>query len=445
MIAEIDINTVRQRVQQAGVVGAGGAGFPTHIKLNANAEIYLVNGAECEPLLKVDQQLAASDALLLVHGLQYAMMATGAKQGIIALKAKYHSAIDQLTPLLPPEIRLFILPDIYPAGDEVITIRLATGRRVAPGALPLSVGVVVNNTQTVINIAKAVEKQTPVTERTLTINGAVKNPVTVTLPIGSTFADALALAGGATIDHPAYINGGPMMGRLMTSLDEPITKTTGGLLVLPHDHLLIQRRMRSDKSILNMANTVCEQCSLCTELCPRHLIGHELSPHLIIRGVNYQAVSKPSVLLASLTCSECGVCEAYACPVGISPLRVNQLLKSQLRREGLRYQGELAVEDPMFMQRLLPVSRLVSRLALESLNFKAPLMTTDWQPKFVVIPLQQHIGAPATATVQAGDKVAKGQLLAEMAEGQLGAAIHASISGYITKIDHNAITICQES
>lgn len=233
---------IRERVRAAGVVGAGGAGFPAHVKLQAQVEIFLVNAAECEPMLKVDQQLMWQQAARLVRGVQYAMTATGAREGVIALKEKYRRAIDALTPLLPAGIRLHILPDVYPAGDEVLTIWMATGRRVAPAALPASVGVVVNNVQTVLNIARAVEQQFPVTRRTLTVNGAVAKPLTITVPIGMPLREVLALAGGATVDDPGFINGGPMMGGLIASLDNPVTKTTGGLLVLPKSHPLIQGR-----------------------------------------------------------------------------------------------------------------------------------------------------------------------------------------------------------
>lgn len=327
VLQSLDLNTLPEKVRQAGIVGAGGAGFPAYVKLQAKAEIYLVNAAECEPMLKVDQQLMTQHASQLIRGLRYGMAATGAREGIIALKAKYQPAIAALEPLLPENVRIHILPDVYPAGDEVITIWQATGRRVPPAALPISIGVVVNNVQTLLNLAAALETETPVTHRTLTINGAVRNPMTVTVPLGVTLRDVLTLAGGATIPDPAFINGGPMMGKLVTDLDAPVTKTTGGLLVLPEDHLIIQRRKRSDDAILNMAKTVCEQCGLCTELCPRHIIGHELPPHLLVRAMNYQQVATPSILLSALTCSECSVCESYACPVEISPMRINQLLK----------------------------------------------------------------------------------------------------------------------
>ncbi len=121
-----------------------------------------------------------------------------------------------------------------------------------------------------------------------------------------------------------------------------MTKTTGGLLVLPQSHPLIQRRMQDDRTVLAPARTVCEQCRLCTDLCPRHLIGHELSPHLLVRTVNYQSVATPQTVLSALTCSECNVCESVACPVGISPMRVNRLLKAELRQHGARYEGRCA-------------------------------------------------------------------------------------------------------
>ncbi|WED29935.1 SLBB domain-containing protein [Vibrio sp. DW001] len=431
-------------VRDAGIVGAGGAGFPTYVKLQSKAEIFLVNAAECEPLLKVDQQLMDRYPSKLIRGLQYGMSLTGAKEGVIALKEKYSAAISALTPLLPSNIRIHVLPDIYPAGDEVITIWLATGRQVAAAALPLSVGVMVNNVQTLMQLADTFEQGEPVTKRTLTINGAVANPVTFTAPIGITLAQALAIAGGATIQNPAYILGGPMMGKVIEDLDQPVTKTTGGLIVLPQDHILIQRQKRSIESVLNMARNVCEQCKMCTELCPRHLIGHELSPSEIVKAVCYEKVSKPSVLLSALTCSECGICEAYACPVEISPMRINQMLKKQFREQGANYTGELRDVDPMLPYRMLPTKRLISRLDLDSLNKNAPMQDIDWSPEQVCIPLQQHIGKASNPIVSVGDKVFVGQCIATPDEDALGVSIHSSLCGVVHYISNTDITITKE-
>ncbi|TGE35420.1 electron transport complex protein RnfC [Desulfosporosinus fructosivorans] len=431
---------ISTKVREAGVVGAGGAGFPTHVKLAAQAEIVIVNGAECEPLLKTDQQLAALYPEQLVKGLSLAMEATGAQQGIIALKTKYKEAIAALEPYLSEHQQISIMPDIYPAGDEVITIWLTTGRRVPPGGIPLNIGVVVNNVQTLINVARAVDGE-PVTTRTLTVTGAVKNPITVTVPIGTSLREVLDLAGGGRSENLVYINGGPMMGSVITDLSDPVTKTTGGLIALPKEHLLIERKGKTLETILRIAKTVCEQCCFCTELCPRHMIGHELSPHLLIRAVNYKNLGKPSMLTSALTCSECGVCEAYACPVGISPLRVNQALKAELRAKGLKYQGDLGNVDPMAKQRLIPTSRLMDRLNIRSLYSEAPLSLERYEPEEVNLRLQQHIGAPAMTIVKVGDVVSLGQVVGEIPEGSLGARVHASLSGIVTQVTAQTITI----
>ncbi|MEG0802754.1 MAG: cobalamin reductase PduS [Citrobacter sp.] len=444
MTAEIsiyDAQTIRERVRVAGVVGAGGAGFPAHVKLQAQVDTFLVNAAECEPMLKVDQQLMASQTARLIRGVQYAMKATGASAGIIALKEKYQNAINALTPLLPADIRLHILPDVYPAGDEVLTIWMATGRRVPPAALPVSVGVVVNNVQTVLNIARAVEQQYPVTRRTLTVNGAVARPVTLTVPVGMSLREVLALAGGATVDDPGFINGGPMMGGLITSLDTPVSKTTGGLLVLPKSHALIQRRMQDERTVLSVAKTVCEQCRLCTDLCPRHLIGHELSPHLLVRAVNYQQAATPQLLLTALTCSECNVCESVACPVGISPMRINRMLKRELRALNHRYEGPLNPEDEMAKYRLIPVKRLITKLGLSDWYHDAPLDLTDYPTEKTTLLLRQHIGASAIPCVQKDERVVRGQCVADVQPGALGAPVHASIDGIVSEITEQSITV----
>ncbi|MDD5029749.1 MAG: SLBB domain-containing protein [Rhodoferax sp.] len=435
------MNDIANKARAAGVVGAGGAGFPTHVKLLSQAEIYLVNGAECEPLLKVDQQLAVKYAQQLVRGLQLAMQAVGAREGIIAFKAKYVEAIAAVQPLLAANMRIHILKDIYPAGDEVITIWLATGRRVPPAALPKDVGVAVNNVLTLINLARAVDNNAPVIERTLTISGAVSAPITVTVPIGTPLRDVIARAGDIIVDKPFFINGGPMMGRLLDSIDQPVTKTTGGIIVLPQDHVVIRRHRKPMQDVMAIARTVCEQCNLCTELCPRHLIGHELHPALIVRSANYHDIGKPSVLLSALTCSECAICEQWACPVDISPMRINVALKAQFRAEGARYVGDLRAADPMAEHRLVPTSRLVRRLGIAAYNKKAPLDESDCCPAKVVLNLRQHVGAAAVPVVRVGDLVQRGQLLADIPPDALGARLHASISGRVAEVSAQSITL----
>jgi Na+-translocating ferredoxin:NAD+ oxidoreductase RnfC subunit len=437
---DICAQDIRTKVQEAGVIGAGGAGFPTHVKLAAQAEIVIVNGAECEPLLKTDQQLASAYPDLVIKGLSLAMKSTGAQQGIIALKAKYRAAITALEPHLTDHMKIVIVPDIYPAGDEVITIWLTTGRRVPPGGIPINIGVVVNNIQTMINVARAGEGE-PVTTRTLTVAGAVNNPITVTVPIGTSLREVLKIAGGSREQEPAFILGGPMMGNLITDLSVPTTKITGGLIVLPQDHPLVQRKQMSIGQVLRIAKTVCEQCRFCTELCPRHIIGHELSPHILIRAVNYKNLGDAERLASALTCSECGVCEAYACPVGISPLRVNRALKAELKAKGIRYQGNIRKEDPMAKHRLIPSMRLMDRLDLRSWYQEAPLASNTYKPAAVELKLQQHIGVPAVPVVKVGEVVHLGQVVGEIQEGSLGARVHASINGTVSQVTPQTIKL----
>ena len=435
------MSKISELVQRAGVVGAGGAGFPTHVKLESKAELYLVNGAECEPMLRTDQQLTAVKPEVLIRGLAAAMESTGAKEGIIALKPKYKAAIAALTPLLPSTMRIELLRDVYPAGDEVITIWLTTGRRVPPGGLPLHVGVVVNNVQTLMNVAKAMDGE-PVTTRTLTVTGAVRKPMTLTVPIGTSLTEILQFAGGPTVNPAAFIDGGPLMGKLLTDLNRPVTKTTGGLIVLPADHLLISRKQQTMQSVLRIARTVCEQCCYCTELCPRHIIGHELSPHLIVRSANHNYLGTPPIIRSALTCSECGVCEAYSCPVGISPMRVNIDLKSKLRAEGVRYEGSIGNADPMAENRLVPISRMVSRLNLKPwYPPEAPLQEELFETAKVELLLKQHTGSPAVPIVHEGENVTKGQWIAKIPDNALGANLHASIDGIVTRISPQSIQI----
>lgn len=174
---------------------------------------------------------------------------------------------------------------------------------------------------------------------------------------------------------------------------------------------------------------------------PRHLIGHELSPHLLVRAVNYQQLATPQLLLTALTCSECNVCASVACPVGISPMRINRLLKQELRAKNLRYEGTLNPADVMANYRLIPVKRLVTRLGLAPWYQDAPWSEHVPQPEKVTLLLRQHIGASAIACVQKGDRVVRGQCVGQIPHGTLGAPIHASIDGTISDVTENAITV----
>lgn len=422
-----------EKVEQAGVVGAGGAGFPTHVKLGGKAQILLVNAAECEPLLSVDQKLIINNAKRLKDTLAKIAKHLGAKQTIVAIKKKHEAAIAALGKV---KLELCLLDNFYPAGDEQVTVFEATGRTVPEGGIPLNVGVVVLNVETVLNIANALEDK-PVTHTCLTVTGEVKRPLTGYFPIGMRADEVIAYAGGAKVQSWALIEGGPAMGNLKDP-QAPITKTTKGLIVLPEDHPAIQLRKRPLESILRQASSACCQCQLCTELCPRYLLGHSIDPARIMRAMGH-GTADIAGLTSAMLCSECGVCDLFACPMGLSPRRVNQALKAEFGKQGLKNPHHEEVEPRSSRPgRKAPTARLTSRLALARYDVAAPWEEVALSPREVTIPLRQHIGKPAKPVVKVGQEVEPGELIAK-ADG-LGANIHASIGGRVESVD-SAIVI----
>ena len=196
---------VVEQIRDAGVVGAGGAGFPTHIKAGGKAEIVLANGAECEPLLRVDRLMMQHYPQQVVRGLKAIMESTGAGNGVICLKKKYHDAIDVLEQAISgePKIRLFTMESYYPAGDEQQMVYEVTGKVVPTGGIPLDVGAVVCNVSTLINIANAMDGQ-PVIDKVVTVGGEVKRPVTLKVPIGTPIK--LLVGSGTGAEEPRRLH-----------------------------------------------------------------------------------------------------------------------------------------------------------------------------------------------------------------------------------------------
>jgi len=431
-------------VREAGVVGAGGAGFPTHVKLNGKAEYVIANGAECEPLLRVDQLLMQREAAKVVRGMELAMEATGAQYGVIATKTHYHGAVKALEAALAgkPKITLHLMDSYYPSGDEKSIIYEVTGRVVPSGKLPLDVGCVVSNVASLVNIAAAVEGK-PVISKDVTIGGDVPSPITVTVPVGAPIREVMALSGfrGSVKDY-ALIVGGPCMGKLEDDWDAPITKTTGGLLLLKRSHMLIARRTQSPERLLKVARAVCCQCSQCTQMCPRNALGLNVQPHKAMRALitgNGMLLGDPKAILA---CSSCGVCTNYACHMGLVPSEVMAMYKAELGKAGVRpTPEENIVTDPFIVQKHVPVKRLIARMGLSAFDVPAPYTDTGYKPAKVVLPLRQHVGKPAEPVVKVGDVVRAGDLIAEIPEKSLGARLHASIGGRITAVSDRGIEI----
>lgn len=435
-----------QLVKEAGVVGAGGAGFPTHVKLDAKADIVIANGAECEPLLQVDQQSAVNNFDSLLAGLEAEMEQVNASKGIIAIKSKHTELVKRIEDGIRGRFNLevFQLPNVYPAGDEHILVHLVTNKLVPEGGIPLQVGVVVNNVGTIINVNNAL-KGIPVTERMITIVGEVEFPITTSLPLGTSIREAIDLAGGATVGDFSVIVGGPMMGYVEEDLNKPIIKTTSGIIVLPSEHKLIRLKTQDMKISMLRARSTCCQCNYCTDMCPRRLLGHSIEPHKTIRMTASTALSDNNNATSAFLCSECGLCGYYSCTHEIMPFKVNNFLKRELSNAGIKnpHRRSALKVSGMLEQRMVPTERLLERLGLGKYNKKAAFVETNYIPQKVFIPLKQHIGVAARPVVHVGDLVEKGQMIAQVRGGELGAAVHASINGRVDDMDE-AIVIVRE-
>ncbi|MBU4399879.1 MAG: SLBB domain-containing protein, partial [Planctomycetes bacterium] len=307
--------TVKE-ILEAGVVGAGGAGFPTHVKLAGKADSLLLNAAECEPLLHKDKEVLRTFADDVLEGMATGMKLVGAERGIVGIKEKYRDVIDLLRSKLPRGMEVAPLRDAYPAGDEFILVYDVLRRVIPPGGIPLNVGAVVVNVETAMNVARAADR--PVTEKYLTVAGAVAEPVTLRVPVGVTLSQCVAAAGGPTVSDPNYIVGGVMMGYLEEDHDALVDKTTGGVIVLPGDHVVVRRRRQDWQQIARIGRSACDQCSFCTELCPRWLLGHPIEPHRAMRSLGFNLVGEANVV-GTQFCCECNLCSLYSCPEDLDP------------------------------------------------------------------------------------------------------------------------------
>ncbi len=437
---------IAQAVRTAGVVGAGGAGFPTYVKLQSKVEHVIANGAECEPLLQKDRESMLMEQGPFFEGLAAMRQATGATTVTVALKNKNADVGDLYAEQSKREdVDTLIYKDVYPAGDEFVLVHAITGRRIPPGGIPVAVGAVVDNVETIINIAHAL-KGKPVTDKYITVCGAVKEPMTTRVPVGTSMRDCLALAGGATVDDPVILTGGVMMGGVASGLDDPVTKTIGGLIVLPRDHYLVQRKTQSKETYIRIGHGQCDQCSMCTELCPRYIMGYPIEPHKVMRTLLYEGEEKKRVSLWAQYCCECNVCSYIACPEGLDPKNICVEAKQTLRENDMgRTPKELETlfssVHPARAGREIPIKTLYTRLGLKPYDRKADFKDFNFSPSKVTIPLDSHVGAPAQATVSVGDSVRTGDIIGQVADDQLGCPAHASINGRVTAIENNRVEI----
>ncbi len=190
-----------------------------------------------------------------------------------------------------------------------------------------------------------------------------------------------------------------------------------------------------------IGKSACTQCSRCTDLCPRYLIGHDLKPHRIMRHLAYTPGMTGDILEDALICSECGVCEKFACPMMLSPREINAAVKQKLLKEGIKREprSDAYRVSPFNETRKIPIKRLMERLEVAKYDVHPPFGGEELQVKQVIIPLQQHLGKPAVPIVGMGDRVKKGDLIGEIPEGALGARVHASMDGTVAAVDENVV------
>lgn len=429
-----------KRIQEMGVVGAGGAGFPTHIKVRSQANTVLVNAAECEPLLHKDKQLLIHKRETFFKGLTTVMNAVGARQGLIGIKAKHRSIIDRLQADLPVGVKIRPVEDFYPAGDEITLIRETTGKIIAPGALPISQGIIVMNVESLYNIGR----ERPVTSKFVNIAGCVENLHTLNVPIGISFRELLAYA-RPTIEQYAVIEGGPMMGSLVHDLDKTVTKTTAALIVMPQDHILVKKYadMASPKKVNAIGKAACDQCSFCTELCPRYLLGHPIQPHKAMRSLVFHRSEAPGQWHEphTLFCCQCNLCSFVSCPEGLYPSQVCINKRKEAIAAKCTYDGKLAEgPHPMAEFRKTPSGKLKTMLDLKTFTDSGELACHTFMPDRLRILLRQHIGISAQPVVQLNERIVKEQKIASVGEA-LGSEIHAPANGTVIDITPDHIEI----
>ncbi|MCC7175086.1 MAG: SLBB domain-containing protein [Bryobacterales bacterium] len=431
-----------QNLRECGVVGAGGAGFPTSVKSSARVEYVLANGAECEPLLHKDAELMERFPAEIVAGMELMMEATGARRGMFGIKEKNARAIEAIRPHLKPErAGLVLLGDFYPSGDEYELVYTATGRLIPAAGIPLQAGCVVNNVETLYNVHQASQGR-PVTRKFVSIAGAVRQPRAFWVPVGTPFRDLIELAGGADAPGCGVFVGGVMMGRLTFDLDEVVTKTLAGLIVLPREHYLVQRKARPVEMMHRIGKSACDQCTYCTELCPRYLLGYEVVPHQVMRSLGFTRTGAHLWNQSAELCCACGLCTLYSCPEDLYPKEACDRAKHDLRAAGIKFvQQKPVAVHPMKEARRVPLAMLRRRLKIEAYEAPTPYSAAEHRPRSVRILLSQHVGQPARPVVSPGDRVECGAAVGRVPEPEWGADVHASIAGKVKAVTQTYVEI----
>jgi len=312
-----DSTTITDAVKNAGIVGLGGAAFPTHVKLIPNpkkpVDTLIINGCECEPYLTPDYRLMLEAPEAIVSGALLAARAAGAKTVYIGVEDNKPKAVSVLKKAANGTgVSIAVLKTKYPQGSEKQLILAITGREVPVGALPLDVGVVVSNVGSVSCIARAVFRNKPLTHRVISVTGAgIQTPKNVLAPIGITYGALIDFCDGLKPDAARIISGGPMMGFAFSDLNAPVTKGTSGVTVLTHE------------DVKEETETACVRCGRCVDACPMNLVPTRLA--LASRNNDLELAEQYNIM----ACFECGSC-AYICPANLPIVQLVRMAKAQL-------------------------------------------------------------------------------------------------------------------
>jgi electron transport complex protein RnfC len=317
---DLSVDKIVAAVQQGGVVGLGGAAFPTHVKLapprDIQVETIILNGAECEPYLTTDHRIMVEYPERVQLGARIMLRTLGARRVVIGVERNKPDAIAALERTRPTDIDVTVLPLTvkYPQGAEKMLIKSVTGREVPSGKLPVSLGVVVQNVGSAASIAEIFDTGLPLLERIVTVSGpGVREPANLVVPVGTKLGDLLAACGGLTADAEEIVFGGPMMGVAQSSLDVPIVKGTTGVIVLT-------------TSNVNPADSFpCIRCGRCLEACPVFLNPSALADYA--RKSRYEEMEE----LHLMDCMLCGSC-SYVCPSKIPLAQLFQASKVAIRK-----------------------------------------------------------------------------------------------------------------
>lgn len=310
-------DSIIDAVREAGLVGMGGAAFPTWVKLSPNpdrpVDTLLVNGCECEPYLNADSRLMIEAAPAVITGALLAARSAGAERIVVAIEDnKPQAAATMRRAAAGSEVEVQTVPTKYPQGAEKQLVMATLGRTVPGGGLPLDIGVVVINVGTAAAVARAVVRGKALTHRIVTVSGdGIVSPKNLLVPIGVAYRDVLEAAGGLKADAARVIAGGPMMGFTLGEFSVPVTKGTSGITVLTHENLR------------QAAETACVRCGRCVDVCPMDLV-----PTRIALAARYRLWDQVHRFHAG-ACMECGCC-AYECPAQIPLVQLIRLGKAQL-------------------------------------------------------------------------------------------------------------------